>query len=281
MKGKIVSIAGHQFELIRKGDLPLLKCMESEAEQLILLPYYPPDDHLEFPLARQGTDVSGPGPIRFASAGVARHTIHAEDGEEKATSFSATDLVVFIEIDWYGECWQVLEAHGWLDDGGGLSRRIVSLVADAAGHNAIEDAKQQYHENWEAYVAELAALHFATPLSRLWYAANMKSLYYCHQDDLRLGFLWAEYQLRMRLEADAARGQKIVASAKAGAETVRQRSSAATATVICAMGKHLAKGHSIANSARLAFSAGVGTSVEANRKLYSRAHSSALNRFKK
>ncbi len=57
--------------------------------------------------------------------------------------------------------------------------------------------------------SELAAKHFSEPLSRLWYVANMMSLYYAHYDDMRFGYLWSEYRTKMRYELFALKHLKM------------------------------------------------------------------------
>ena len=37
-------------------------------------------------------------------------------------------------------------------------------------------------------------------LHEVWYAASLMALYYLHYDDMRFGYLWAEYKAKMRFE---------------------------------------------------------------------------------
>lgn len=108
---------------------------------------------------------------------------------------TATQLRIFVEADWYGACWQVLEAHGWRE----TSETFLTEV-ERAEPGTVEAAKTLYGDNWSSYVFEIAAKHLCPPLSRLWYAANMMSLYYVHNDDIRLGYLWCEYKNKLKYE---------------------------------------------------------------------------------
>lgn len=248
----------------------------------ICIPYREPDDQLEFPVSPKFDD------LYFASAsGKALHDVDRERGYgphplpklietaegirvEGEKGFLATDLSVFSECDWFGECWGVMRAHGWHDPRGGLSQHIIDSVCKELGPCAVTRAKLEFGENWQTRVAELATLHLVQTLSRLWYAVNMMALYYCHYDDLRLGYLWAEYRMRMSLEKDAMRGESVVRSAKSGGLSRGVSKSASSQKIIAAMKSRVVAGHSIANAARQTYKDGLGASPEANRKLWAR-----------
>lgn len=270
MSGKRHKIAGHEFIEVKALDCDPLGKKFGGAET-VLIPYHPPDPHLEFPFKSYlETEWF------LASSGIARHSVIDEktqiidDKAAKNQAFTARQLAIFNEDDWFGECFQVLMAHGWLDKRGRLSSEIISKVAEIEGTAEIEKAKKHFGENWEIYIEELASKHLAVPLSRLWYAANMRALYYVHYDDLRLGFLWCEYKIRMRHEADSFRGKKNVTSARSGGEARAKRLQGRTEEILQRMQAFHRSGKSVANAASLAFKAGLGTSPEANRKLWTR-----------
>lgn len=278
--GKRVRYAGHEFIEVESSDLPLMDGHPKGVK--VLLPYRPPDDKREFP---------GEFPLEDAyfwlSSGVAAHKINRDIEEidlsgyqslslddflkeQKSEGVRASDLDIFREDDWYGECFQVLQAHGWLDKGGNLSSHVINHVNDVYGHSVIKDAKDKYEEKWSAYIGELAAIRLAVPLSRLWYAANMKSLYFIHYDDLRLGYLWAEYKLRMQHELNSFRGKKNFESAGRGGEERAKSFQPARQAILVRMRSYLSRGQTVANAAKLAHKAGFGKSPEANRKLWYR-----------
>lgn len=251
-------------------------------DAVIWLPYHKPDDQLEFPVTPKFNDLyyaSGSGTVvhtvdRERAYGPHRPVKPVETAEgfriEGEKGFAATDLVVFDELSWFGECWGVMKAHGWLDPRGDLSQHIVDHVCEQFGPCAVTSAKLEFGENWEARIAELAALQLVQPLSRLWYAINMKALYYCHRNDLRLGYLWAEYRMRMRLEKDTLRGETVVKSARSGGLSRGESKRASSLAIIAAMKGRVSAGQSIANAARQTHRDGLGASPEANRKLWAR-----------
>ncbi|MBA5802159.1 hypothetical protein [Rhizobium changzhiense] len=208
-----VKIAGRQFWKIPHHEWtgmmnalnPNKPPQESDGADF-LMPCFPDDDKTEFPTLYEFEDA---GPL--IASGIARHSLTMEgiSADRSNRGLTARHLSVFNEMDWYGECFGVLEAHGWTKSGH-LTPEILSKLEAIEGRSAIDEAKQSFGENWELYAMELAARHLAKPLSRLWYVANMKSLYYCHNDDLRLGFLWAEYQMKMQYEAFALKHMEVV-----------------------------------------------------------------------
>lgn len=256
--------------------------MSYDDDAEIFIPASELDDKLEFPSTPFFNDLH-----YSVASGTVIHNLHHEkvygphrppkivetaDGfrVEEGQGFAATSLSIFIEIDWYGECWTVMEAHGWISRSGGIAQRIVDYVSEEFGGSAVTEAQLAFGENWEARVAELAATRLVQPLSRLWYAVNMKALYYCHYDDLRLGYLWAEYRMRMSVEKNAIRGQAVLRSARQGGLARGASRSVETSAVISAMEKRIAVGQSISNAARLTFNEGHGASAGANKKLWHR-----------
>lgn len=193
---------------------------DGEPGETVLFPVHVRDDHLEFPAAPE-PEVVG----HWAKAGIASHVIAGDpfdtainmlkivEGkgvveDDGGKGFSACQLQVFNEMDWYGEVWQVLIEHKWLVPYGDLSDDLARQLEEVAP-GTIKAAKKGYRENWSSHALEIAAIFLCPPLSRLWYAANLMSLYYCHQDDLRFGYLLAEYRLRLRWEQPALRYEQI------------------------------------------------------------------------
>jgi hypothetical protein len=163
-----------------------------------------------------------------------------------------------------------MSAHGWLGRDYGLARHIIDHVVEHYGQGEIDKVKERYGDSWEHYVRELAAVRLARPLSRLWYAVNMWSLYYAHHDYIRVGYLWAEYRMRLLHEQDAFRGKKNVASARRGGEQRSKQLKSRSTHILDKMAAYVAAGKSVANAAQLAAKSGLGASAEANRKLWNR-----------
>ncbi len=180
------------------------------------------------------------------------------------------DLDIDREDDILSECFQVLSAHGWLDRRGSLSTHVVDAVESRFGSDKIQELREEYGENVDVAIEELAALILTKPLSRLWYAVNMNALYYLDYDDFRLGFLWGEYRAKMRFEADTQRGQKTVTSASEGGRTRAARARDQVQKILSAMARLIQEEKSKSNAARIVFNSGLGRSPEANRKLWHR-----------
>lgn len=219
----------------------------------------------------------------YARAGLAWHEIDREDEMLRGLSvdledldplsgrgFAADQLQIFHEFDWYLECSRVLQAHGWMNKDGSINHRILKLAKRNFPAEAIESIKKKRPRHYQFFLLQRHAIEKSEPLGRLWYAVNMLSLYYCQRDMLRLGFLWAEYQSRIRHERDAARGRKSLESARAGGARRSMLLSRGSAKTLQAMARYVNDKHSVSNAARLAFKAGCGASVDANRKLWHR-----------
>lgn len=99
--------------------------------------------------------------------------------------------------------WAVLDSHRWWDWLKGAPAPDLMGRIEARSRGAVEDAKRSYGDDWGVFVMELGAYYFAEPFSRLWYAANLVSLFHCHRDHLRFGYLLAEYRMKMRWEQPA------------------------------------------------------------------------------
>jgi hypothetical protein len=283
MKEREVTLAGFKFTEVRQGDIWLKKEPCPDPERLVLLAMdMSRDDYLDFPADSQieTAHLLG-GALAMATDGFTAHRFWetALIGEESLGFKGHKDRASARQIDvlgdsFHGEWQYVMTAHGWME-GLTLPRQsICDQLVKLEGPELITKAKERFGENYEAFLCEVAAAHFATPLSRLWYAANMYSLYYAHHDDLRLGYLWAEYRLKMRQNENVQRGSKTVRAASAGGNSRQAEYEAHRRSVVTAMATHIHNGLSIKRSAELAYKSGVGTSAEANRRLFARANSS-------
>lgn len=122
----------------------------------------------------------------------------------RTSPLKPTFLNVFDELAWVTECWMVLEAHQWIA-GHQLEPAFQSQIEQRCQlenelhMRVLSDKDRFWHQ------LEIGATHIAEPLSRLWYAASMLSLYFYHSDKLRVGYLWAEYQMKMQFEVSVLR----------------------------------------------------------------------------
>lgn len=204
----VVKVAGREFQKVPRSVLPFWR--EGEGDELVMMPVLPPDDKKEFP-GRPAFEGIGP----LLQSGISQHKLDfmrvpaAYGAERSVEHFTATDLVVLDEVDWYGECFCVLEAHGWTDHGEITSEMIQRIIEAEDDPGIVARSQAEHGDNHKTYLLEKAAKHFAPPLSRLWYVANMMSLFYCHYDDMRFGYLWAEYQIKMRAELFALKHQEM------------------------------------------------------------------------
>lgn len=234
----VVKKAGRDFHQV-----PLRAYREALPEQIpddlddssdsahVLVEAIPNDAHMDFPgkasLERFGS---------YFRSGVVSHQLGTleplvgSEGVSSSLRLAATDLSILNETDLYFECASVFTAHGWAGRGGGLSDAMLNKVVEIEGADFIESAKEAFGEDgWRSYAGEVAARHFAEPFSRLWYAANLQSLYYARHDELRLGYLLAEYRIKMSYELFALRHIEITeknreSGAKGGqAEKKRER----------------------------------------------------------
>ncbi|OYR13062.1 hypothetical protein [Brucella thiophenivorans] len=200
-KYPLVEFAGHKFRSVPRKDYSLFLDVGASGEDFILFPETPDDDYLEFP-GSEHAKFQEYGP--YVSAGIASYEVHRGGKTHFTTGedlggFTARDVSFFSEIDWHGECFYVLEAHRWTVSGK-ISSELQEKLSQLEGADFIEDAREQGGENWQSLLLETAAKHFAKPLSRLWYVANMMALYYVHEDDIRFGYFWCEYQVKKRHE---------------------------------------------------------------------------------
>lgn len=224
---KIVFLEGERFWAITESEDPsLFNSLGIDSDEVVYLPHphAEPDAKLEFPTDSEPSFAGQ----RFVASGAVVHEfscrVTASD-DVRTEPFSANELLVFDDCEMDFECLSVLEAHGWIGRDARPSREIIRRVSSIDGACSLTRAKIEHCDVWEVFILERAALHFAKPLSRLWYAANLRALYYVHYDDLRLGFLWAEYKYRMKFEANALRGRKVLNGARVAAEAVNDQHS--------------------------------------------------------
>lgn len=258
-EGKKVRLGGQDFV-----EIPIVYDGR-EGVGLTTAPSSRPDNMLEFP-----TNAPLEDDQLYLGSGIAAHKRALEYASEEG--LRAIQLEISADDYWYGECFGVMMAHDWFDDQGNLAAHIVEHVVLHYGQEEIDRAKERYGDNWDYYGGELAAVRLAAPLSRLWYAANMMSLQFIHHDDMRLGYLWAEYRMRLRHEKDAFRGKKNVASARDGGVQRAKQSKPKSQQILDKMATYVKVGKSVANAAQLAKNFGFGRTAEANRKLWNRNH---------
>lgn len=255
--GEYIEVAGATFWKLRRSQLPFSRVEPgSPDDEYVLLPHYEPDDHMDFPGHPALLDAGWRVRCGIADYPVDRwdgeYAVHKPTGRKlKTTDFTgfiptgltATQLGVFDEIDWFGECWQVLVANGW-QEGTILPAEFLARVAEFEPEIEAE-AKAAAGENWQAYVHERAAKHLTKPFSRVWYAANMMALYYIHHDDMRLGYLWCEYQMKKRYELVALRHLDVVKqnqeNGKKGGQADKKRIRYAALDAIASAPKYLAE----------------------------------------
>jgi hypothetical protein len=242
----------------------------------IYLPKPPEDNFLEFP----GENFTRANPF-YIESGISLHRLDAIGGFQvlhdakhildinEIPKISASEIEVYPDDGIYKECADVLNAHTWYINYS-INPELVDKVAALYGENCISDAQERYGENFQAYLLELAAKEFCAPLSRLWYAANIMSLYYCHNDDFRAGFFWAEYRLRLRHQLQTQRGKLTAAAARRGGQVRALDTEAGRKTILNLMTNYVQDGHSISRAADLTWRTGFGSSKEANRKIWNR-----------
>jgi hypothetical protein len=183
---------------------------------------------------------------------------------------AARDLTFFDETDWFFHCMAVMTQCGWMQD-----LKVASKVRDAVFARAPDDAGLAAADAdpnlAEMKLLELAARHLADPFSQVWYVASMLALFFVHQDDMRVGFLWAEYQGRLLHERDAVRGKRIRASGREGARQKAENNRNRRNEILRMMGELVEKKLNISRAAKLVHRRGYGASPGANRKLWRRA----------
>jgi hypothetical protein len=236
----------------------------------------PPDDYLEYAGTAkfEATElIHGIGKLaldgRFIGAGIANHRIDPSSEIDRHT-LSALDLEVFSELDWRLECENVLRAHGWLNERRYLGRKLGHRMLAEKGRGFLLDLRRRHPENWQSHLFEIACIGHVKALTRLWYVCNMLALLDVHGDQLRLGFLWSEYQQRLRNERALATGTKVARAAPLGGKTRAQMHKVRNSNILAEMRRLLLEGHSKRRAAELVFEKGFGTSPDANRKIWSR-----------
>ena len=231
------------------------------------------DAHLEFPgganLVAVGTMMSSGSAVHGARGSLGAVYSSTQNAIERG-AYTANNLDLFREDDWAFECLSVLQAHGWLDRTASLNQTIIDKVAECFGASVIKDAVTKFGENSDVYIESFASRLLAEPLSRLWYVNNMREQFYLKHDDMKVGILWAEYKIRLSQEHNALRGERVKLNASAGGKAAGTLAEESRREILTRMRCYIGDGHSVMNAARLTKQAGLGTSAEANRKLWSR-----------
>ena len=190
---EFVKVSPRRILLTASGEDP------SQDPEQVWIAYPPPDDQLEFPGHPELEDI---GP--FVTSGIASHDVDRGITEfrhgEWPGGFTAMQIKDFDDLDLYFQCMGVLHAHGWADGGARPSAELLARLESIVGAEKIKALHASDPENADLAIFELAAVHLTSPLSRVWYAANMLALYYIHNDDFRLGILVSEYRIKMRYE---------------------------------------------------------------------------------
>ncbi|MBN8995867.1 MAG: hypothetical protein J0H94_11625 [Rhizobiales bacterium] len=183
---------------------------------------------------------------------------------------AARDLNVFDEAGWFVHCMAVLTQCGWMQDS-----KLASNVRDAVFARAPDDAGLAAADAdpslAEMKLLELAARHLADPFGQVWYVASMLSLFFVHQDDMRVGFLWAEYQGRLLHERDAVRGKTVRAGGRDGARQKAENNRSRRHEILRMMQELTEKGIKVSQAAALVHRRGYGKSPDANRKSWNRS----------
>lgn len=221
----------------------------------------------------------------FLSAGAAVHRRTDLEGQTMTADParlgpSAMDLAIDHDnpFEIVGECFHVLDAAGWiatLKEPYYLtpSSLVIEAVMSAFGPDWSGNRTNEDGEIAPEVYFEAAARILTSPLSRVWYAANILSLLHVHHETFRAGFLWAEYKHRLRSETYVEKAYKMSASAKAGGEAKARDSALRHASTIGEIQRLRAAGHTVSNACRLAYERKYGSSPQANRQLWNRRRS--------
>jgi len=122
----------------------------------------------------------------------------------------------------------------------------------------------------DRYLVAVWADLFAPPLGNLWLAANAMFLYEEEGNEFAFGYLTALLNGREASEKDVLRGRRSVDSARQGGQVRAASHAARTRKVLDELGRLIGEGHSVKRASELAAANHVGSSAEANRKLWSR-----------
>ncbi len=87
---------------------------------------------------------------------------------------------------------------------------------------------------------------------------------------LQIGMLASDWEWRLRSKTDIVRGRKTKKSASDSGVTQSARNKGKRTEIRTEMGRLKGNGHSTANAARLAHDLGIGSSADANRKIWNR-----------
>ncbi|WP_370301403.1 hypothetical protein [Pseudooceanicola sp.] len=122
----------------------------------------------------------------------------------------------------------------------------------------------------EVFWVALWAQQFAEPLGEIWLAAMAQHAAHVVGNKFALGYFTALLRQKATDEGHFLRGRKTLKSAKQGGEARSRQINPRTKTVISEMKLLMANGFTQADAARIAFKRKLGTSAEANERLFRR-----------
>ncbi len=168
---------------------------------------------------------------------------------------------------------------GFLIGGGrsptALAAEIKADIGNVAWQRVEKHLSKLGNENDECAHKEIFLIAcwaelFSEPYEELWLAAMAHHAYFVEENDFAFGYLTALLDQKRENETHFLRGKKIVESSRAGGLERGRQQTDRTRKIIDCMEHYVADGHSLTNAARLTFKAGQGSSVDANRKAWSR-----------
>ncbi|MFN3263218.1 MAG: hypothetical protein ACE37J_21935 [Pikeienuella sp.] len=204
--------------------------------------------------------------IEEARSSKIAQNIHPYGHDYKIMGFGELYIAIF-------RCKDVLYEANVIDRDGNLMPSNVALALEVIYEYEIAPEYEELDniiKNEDAWLALIYTTHFCEIFSREWLASACLSAYFLEYDDFAFGQLYSMLQLKIDHELDALRGKKSVESASSGGQARQRAFAAERSEILNKMEELVDSGHSIANSARLAFNAGRGASAEANRRAWSR-----------
>lgn len=171
---------------------------------------------------------------------------------------------------------RMLKSHDRIDDSGQVNNRIVEFVSESiSDKNEIlksycDAAKSlPVPENTALALVSLHVYQTEPPFTPLWLAAAAMHAKLTAKNDLAFGFLCALFDQVSLNATDLKAGRKSALGAREGARQLRAKNKPRSAAVLERM-TELQRSHTVKRSAELAFNEGLGSSAEANRKLWVR-----------
>jgi hypothetical protein len=122
----------------------------------------------------------------------------------------------------------------------------------------------------ETFVVSLWADLFFQPFSDLWLAAVAQRAHYVEEDDYAFGYLTAQLDRRGEFESHYIRGQAIYENARRGGEIRASQKAPGSQRILTFMRRLVNDGQSVKKAARSAYDQKLGSSPEANRRLWNR-----------